>query len=94
MQVLTLPKRPNTHAVGIRSLYKGGKLQDHALVRDFRRWLRGRKPSFILAWAWLHDAEGIILALQYELNPPQPRRPRYQPIIHREQIMAPWERVA
>jgi hypothetical protein len=82
--------KPSPRKVAVRSVVKGGVLQRHAVAGLFRLWLRGRKPSVLLAWFWLFHDEGALLALQYELNPTKPRKPRiytnYRAMERREPI--------
>ena len=52
----------------VKNLVRNGKVQDHPIAGMFRSWLRGRKPTIILAFFWLRYAEGLLYALQHDLG--------------------------
>ena len=61
--------------VNASSLVKGGEIQKHPAAGLFRSYLRGRKPSLILAFDWLVSGEGMLLSLQQDLQ----RKPAPKP---------------
>ncbi len=71
--------------VNASTLVKRGEIQKHPAAWLFRAYLRGRKPSLILAFDWLVSGEGMLLSLQQDLQPkpaPKPRKltePAYLP---------------
>jgi hypothetical protein len=49
-------------------LVRGGRIAKHPASGLFRAYLRGRKPSLILAYSFFVDGEGLLLSLQSSLK--------------------------
>ncbi len=54
--------------INASSLVKGGKMTKHPARFLFKAYLRGRKPSLILAFEFLSKGEGLFVTLQAELR--------------------------
>jgi hypothetical protein len=83
------------YTVDASALVKGGEIQKHPAAGLFRAYLRGRKPSIVLAFHFLANDVGSLVMLQQGLRVGQPvqTRPRPRKLLEPVYLPPTWHRL-
>jgi len=81
--------------VNASTLVNHGEIQKHPAAFAFRAFLRGRKPSIILAFHFLANDIGALVMLQQGLRVAQPvqTRPRPRKLLEPVDLPPTWYRL-